>query len=260
MSEIHKTAIVSPKAEIGENVKIGPFTVVEDGVIIGDNCQIQSSVLLAEGTVLGKGVKVFHGAAIGSVPQDLKFSGEPTKAIVGDNTTIREYVTFNRGTTYHPDNFRSECGKNCLLMAYSHVAHDCLIGDNVIMANSVNLAGHVEVHDFAILGGLVPVHQFVKIGAHCMVGGGFRVQQDIIPYSLVGGYPLKVVGMNSIGLKRRGFSPEAIRGIDTAYKILFHSKLNTTQAVEKITNETDIVPEVQHILDFIKKSKRGIVK
>ena len=257
MSEIHKTAIISPKAEIGENVKIGPFTVIEDGVVVGDNSDIKSSVLLAEGTVLGKNVNVFHGAAIGSAPQDLKFGGEKTKAIVGDGTTIREYVTFNRGTTYHN---RSECGKNCLLMAYSHVAHDCLIGDNVIMANSVNLAGHVEVHDHAILGGLVPVHQFVKIGAHCMVGGGFRVQQDITPYALVGGYPLKVVGMNSIGLKRRGFTKEAVRAIDSAFKILFFSKLNTTQAVERITNDTDVIPEVQVILDFVANSERGIVK
>ena len=257
MTDIHKMAIVSPKAELGENVKIGPFSVVEDGVVVGDGTEIQSSVLLAEGTVLGKNVRIFHGAAIGSVPQDLKFGGEKTKAIVGDGTTIREHVTFNRGTEYHN---RSECGKNCLLMAYSHVAHDCLIGDNVIMANSVNLAGHVEIEDYAILGGLVPVHQFVKIGAHAMVGGGFRVQQDIIPYALVGGYPLKVVGINSIGLKRRGFSKEGLRGIDTAFKILFFSKLNTTQAVEKIKNETDIIPEVQVILDFIERSDRGIVK
>ncbi len=257
MSEIHKSAIISPKAEIGENVKIGPFTIVEDGVIVGDNCDIKSSVLLAEGTVLGNGVNVFHGAAIGSQPQDLKFGGEKTKAIVGDGTTIREYVTFNRGTTYHN---RSECGKNCLLMAYSHVAHDCLIGDNVIMANSVNLAGHVEVHDHAILGGLVPVHQFVKIGAHCMVGGGFRVQQDITPYALVGGYPLKVVGMNSIGLNRRGFTKDAVRAINAAFKILFFSKLNTTQAVERITSDTDVIPEVQVVLDFVKNSERGIVK
>ncbi len=257
MSEIHKTAIISPKAEIGENVKVGPFTVIEDGVIVGDGCDIKSSILLAKGTILGKNVNVFHGAAIGSPPQDLKFGGEKTQAIVGNGTTIREYVTFNRGTTYHN---RSECGKNCLLMAYSHVAHDCLIGNNVIMANSVNLAGHVEVHDNAILGGLVPVHQFVKIGAHCMIGGGFRVQQDIVPYALVGGYPLKVVGMNSIGLKRRGFTKDAVRAIDTAFKILFFSKLNTTQAVERITNDTDIIPEVQVILDFIKISERGIVK
>ncbi len=257
MSEIHKSAIISPKAEIGENVKIGPFTIVEDGVIVGDNCDIKSSVLLAEGTILGKNVNVFHGAAIGSAPQDLKFGGENTNAIVGDGTTIREYVTFNRGTTYHN---RSECGKNYLLMAYSHVAHDCLIGNNVIMANSVNLAGHVEVHDNAILGGLLPVHQFVKIGAHCMVGGGFRVQQDIVPYALVGGYPLKIVGMNSIGLKRRGFSKEALQSIDRTYKLLFFSKLNTTQAIEKIKNETDVTPEVQIVLDFVANSDRGIVK
>ena len=257
MNEIHKTAIISPKAELGENIKIGPYTVVEDGVEIGDNCVIQSSVLLAEGAVLSKNVKVFHGASIGTAPQDLKFGGEKTKAIVGEGTTIREFVTFNRGTTYH---HRSECGKNCLLMAYSHVAHDCLIGDNVIMANSVNLAGHVEVHDYAILGGLVPVHQFVKIGAHAMVGGGFRVQQDIIPYALVGGYPLKVAGINSVGLRRRGFSKESLAAINQTYKTLFHSQLNTTQAVEKIKSDGNIVPEVKLILNFIASSQRGIVK
>lgn len=257
MSNIHPTAIVSAKAEIGENVKIGPFTIIEDGVKVGDDCEIFSKVVLAEGTELGKGVRVFHSAVIGTVPQDLKFGGEKTKAIIGDDTTIREFVTFNRGTTYHN---RSECGKNCLIMAYAHVAHDCLIGDNVIMANSVNLAGHVEIGDFAILGGVLPVHQFVKIGAHAMVGGGFRCQQDVVPYSLIGGYPLKVVGLNSVGLKRRGFKAEALKEIQRAYKILFFSKLNTTQAVEKVKSDVKQIPEVKTLLDFIENSERGIVK
>ena len=257
MREIHSTAIVSPKAELGDNVKIGPFSIVEDNVVIGDNTEIKSSVVLAEGAVLGKDVRIFSGAVIGTVPQDLKFGGEKTKAIIGDGTTIREYVTFNRGTKYHE---RSECGKNCLLMAYAHVAHDCLIGDNVIMANSVNLAGHVEVGDYAILGGVLPVHQFVKIGPHCMVGGGFRVQQDVCPYALIAGYPLRVVGINSIGLKRRGFSPETIKALEKTFKILFFKKLNTTQAVEMINSEIEIIPEVQLILDFIKNSERGMIK
>ncbi len=257
MREIHSTAIVSPKAELGNNIKIGPYTIVEDHVIIGDDSEIKSSVVLAEGAVLGKGVKIFAGAVIGTAPQDLKFGGEKTKAIIGDGTTVREYVTFNRGTKYHE---RSECGKNCLLMAYSHVAHDCLIGDNVIMANSVNLAGHVEVGDYAILGGILPVHQFVKIGAHCMIGGGFRVQQDICPYALVGGYPLRIVGINAIGLKRRGFQPDTIRAIEKIFKMLFFSKLNTTQALEKIESEIEIIPETQVIIDFVKSSKRGMVK
>lgn len=257
MNNIHPTAIVSPKAELGDNISIGPFSIVEDDVKIGDNCEIKSSALLADGTVLGKGVKIFHGAAIGSAPQDLKFGGEKTKAIVGDGTTIREFVTFNRGTKYHN---RSECGKNCLVMAYAHIAHDCLIGDNVIMANSVNLAGHVEIDDFAILGGILPVHQFVKIGAHSMIGGGYRVQQDVIPYALVGGYPLRVVGVNKIGLSRRGFTDETIKTLHKAFRMLFHSELNTTQAVEKIKSEMEIIPELQKVLDFISSSKRGIIK
>lgn len=257
MTDIHKTAVVSPKAQIGENVKIGPYTIVEDDVVIGDNSQIASSVLLADGARIGKEVKIFHSAVIGTVPQDLKFGGEKTEAIVGDNTTIREFVTFNRGTTYHN---RSECGKNCLLMAYSHVAHDCLIGDNVIIANSVNLAGHVEIGDFAILGGVLPVHQFVKIGAHAMVGGGFRVQQDVVPYGLLGGYPLRVAGLNKIGLSRRGFTPETIKTIEKAFKTLFFSKLNTTQALEKLESNGEMIPEVKFVFDFIKNSERGIIK
>ncbi|MDF1545693.1 MAG: acyl-ACP--UDP-N-acetylglucosamine O-acyltransferase [bacterium] len=257
MSNIHKTAIISPKAEIGENVTIGPFAVVEDKVQIGDGCSIAPHVVLADGAVLGKNVRVFSGAVISTVPQDLKFGGEETQAIIGDGTTIREYVTVNRGTDYH---WKTVVGKNCLLMAYSHVAHDCLIGDNVIMANSVNLAGHIEIGDNAILGGVLPVHQFVKIGCHCMIGGGFRVQQDIIPYSLAGGYPLKIAGLNAIGLKRRGFSKETLKSLHDAYKLLFFSNLNTSQAVQRIEAEIEKTPEVKIMLDFISKSDRGLVK
>lgn len=257
MTDIHSSAIVSSKAELGNNVKVGPYSIIEDNVIVGDNTEIMSKVVLAEGAVLGKDVRVFHSAVIGTVPQDLKFSGEKTKAIIGDGSTIREFVTFNRGTTYHN---RSECGKNCLIMAYAHVAHDCLLGDNVIMANSVNLAGHVEIGDFAILGGVLPVHQFVKIGAHSMLGGGFRVPQDIVPYALAGGYPMKIAGLNKIGLKRRGFEKDVIDKIEQAYKLLFKSGLNTSQAVERINSEVDLIPEVKLILDFIEKSERGLTK
>ena len=257
MSKIHPSAIVSDSAQIGDNVTIGPFALIEDDVIVGDDCEIKSSAVLAEGTVLGKGVRIFHGAVIGTVPQDLKFGGEKTKAIIGDGTTIREYVTFNRGTEYHN---RTECGKNCLIMAYAHVAHDCLLGNNVIMANSVNLAGHIEIGDHAILGGMLPIHQFVKIGAHAMVGGGYRVPMDIIPYSLSGGYPMKIVGVNKIGLSRRGFSPESIKIITDVFKILFFSKMNTSQAVEKVKAEFENKDEVKVILDFIESSTRGLVK
>lgn len=257
MTTIHQTAIVSPKAQLSENVTIGPYSIIEDNVVIGRNSSIASSVLLADGAVIGENVRISHGVVIGTQPQDLKFGGEKTRALVGDNTVIREYVTMNRGTKAHGD---TTIGKNCMLMAYSHVAHDCIIGDNVIMANSVNLAGHVEVDDFAILGGVLPVHQFVKIGAHCMVGGGYRVQQDVCPYALVAGYPLKVLGINSVGLRRRGFSHDIIARLEKTFKTLFFSGLNTTQAVERIHSEIEISPEIENVLAFIGRSNRGIVK
>ncbi|RKX21859.1 MAG: acyl-[acyl-carrier-protein]--UDP-N-acetylglucosamine O-acyltransferase [Candidatus Zixiibacteriota bacterium] len=257
MNEIHKTAIVSAKAELGKNVKIGPFAIIEDGVIVDDNTELGPGVFLATGAVLGKNVKVFKDAVIGTVPQDLKFGNEITQAIIGDNTTIREFVTINRGTDYH---YKTVVGENCMIMAYAHIAHDCIIGNNVIMANSVNLAGHIEIGDFAILGGVLPVHQFVKIGCHSMIGGGFRVQQDVVPYSLAGGYPMKIAGLNLIGLKRRGFSKEALKGLQQIFKILFKSNLNTTQAVEKINSEIEIIPEIKTVLDFIESSERGLVK
>ncbi len=189
--------------------------------------------------------------------QDLKFKGEKDRIVIGENTVIREYAMLNRGTSMRGE---TTVGRNCFLMAYSHVAHDCSLGDNVIMANSVNLAGHVEIADWVIIGGVVPVHQFVKIGAHCMIGGGYRVSQDVCPYSLVAGYPLKVVGLNSIGLRRRGFASETLRLLEKSFKILFFSGLNTSQAVTQIKNEVEPVPEVQLILDFIGKSDRGMVK
>lgn len=257
MNDIHSTAIVSAKAELADDVSVGPFTIIEDGVVVGKGTRIASSALIAKGAHLGENITVAHGAVISTVPQDLKFGGEETTVVVGDGTTIREYATINRGTV---DRGETTIGRNCLLMAYSHVAHDCLIGDDVILANSVNLAGHIQIDDHAILGGMLPVHQFVKIGAHCMIGGGFRVQQDICPYALVGGYPLKVIGLNAIGIKRRGFSPETLKALQKVFKLLFFSNLNTTQAVEKIISEIEAGPEVQVVLDFIKRSKRGMVK
>lgn len=257
MSRIHSSAIVSPKAELADDVTIGPYSVIEENVIIGAGSVVASHVLLADGAVLGKNVRISHGAVIGTQPQDLKFGGEKTRAVIGDNTVVREYVTINRGTKAHGE---SSIGSNCFIMAYAHVAHDCVIGNNVIMANSVNLAGHIEVDDYAILGGVLPVHQFVKIGAHCMVGGGFRVQQDVCPYALVAGYPLKVVGINSIGLRRRGFPDETIHRLEKTFKILFFSGLNTSQAVERIRGEIEMGPEVELVLTFLGRSNRGIIK
>ena len=257
MSNIHATAIVSPKAELADDVTVGPHTIIEDNVVIGSGTKIASSVLIASGARLGRNLTIAHGAVVGTVPQDLKFAGEESLLVVGDKTTIREYATLNRGTA---DRGETTVGKNCLIMAYTHIAHDCVIGDNVILANSVNLAGHIEIDDFAILGGVLPVHQFVKIGAHAMIGGGFRVQGDVCPYALVGGYPLRVAGLNALGLKRRGFAPEAIRTVKSAYKLLFFSKLNTAEAIERIKSEIEIIPEVQTILDFVERSNRGLIK
>lgn len=257
MSDIHPTAIVSPKAQLAPDVSVGPYTIIEEGVQMGRGTKVASSVLLASGARIGDNVVIAHGAVIASQPQDLKFEGEKTHVSIGDNSVIREYATVNRGTKAHGT---TTVGKNCLLMAYSHVAHDCILGDHVILANSVNLAGHVEVDEWATIGGVVPVHQFVKIGTHAFVGGGFRVQQDVCPYALVAGYPLKVVGLNAIGLKRRGFSRETVAVLERAFKMLFFSELNTSQAVERIQGELQIIPELQVILDFVKRSERGMVK
>lgn len=257
MSNIHPTAIIDKSAEIGDHVSIGPHAIIEADTIIEDDVTIGGNCLVAQYTELKKGVKLFHGVVVGTVPQDLKFGGEKTKLVIGEQTTIREYAMLNRGTTYHN---QTVVGKNCLLMAWSHVAHDCIIGDFVILANSVNLAGHVEIGNYVIIGGVVPVHQFVKIGDHSMIGGGFRVQQDIIPYSLVAGYPLKIVGLNKLGLKRRDFKKETIKLLESTYKILFYSGLNTSQAIEKIENEIEPINEVKLVLDFVRNSERGIVK
>ncbi|MDH3889886.1 MAG: acyl-ACP--UDP-N-acetylglucosamine O-acyltransferase [candidate division Zixibacteria bacterium] len=257
MNDIHSTAIVSSKAELADDVTVGPYTIIEANVQIDSGSKVASSALIASGARLGKNITVAHGAVIGSVPQDLKFEGEESTAVIGDGTVVREYATVNRGTK---DRGETTVGSGCLLMAYSHVAHDCLIGNNVILANSVNLAGHIEIGDNAILGGVLPVHQFVKIGAHSMIGGGFRVQQDICPYALAGGYPLKIMGLNAVGLKRRGFSKETLAGLQAAFKLLFSSGLNTTQAVERITSELEVTPELQVMLDFIAQSTRGLVK
>ncbi|MEW5993768.1 MAG: acyl-ACP--UDP-N-acetylglucosamine O-acyltransferase [Candidatus Zixiibacteriota bacterium] len=257
MSLVHPTAIVSSKAELADDVTVGPYSIIEANVRIGSGARIASHALIASGATLGAKVQVHHGAVIGTIPQDLKFEGEETQAVIGDETVVREYATINRGTRAYGT---TTVGRKSLLMAYSHVAHDCILGDHVIMANSVNLAGHVEVGDYTIIGGLVPVHQFVKIGVHAMIGGGFRVQQDVCPYALVAGYPLKVAGLNAVGLRRRGFKKEVLRELERAFKLLFFSGLNTSQAVERIEREVESIPEITVILEFIRNSERGIVK
>ncbi len=257
MTEIHKTAIVSPGAQLGTGVSVGPYSIIEDDVQIGDGTAVASCALVASGARIGSNVKIHHGAVVSTIPQDLKFAGEKSTVVIGDGTNVREYATVNRGTSARGE---TTVGKNCMLMSYSHVGYDCILGDNIIMSNSVNLAGHVEIGDYAILGGVLPIHQFVKIGPHVMIGGGFRVQQDVCPYALVAGYPLKVIGINSVGLKRRGFDKDVIKTLEKTFKILFFSKLNTSQALERIKGEIEPIAQVQEIVDFFEKSERGVIK
>lgn len=254
---IHPTAIVAATVLLGNGVEIGAHAIIEDNVCIDDGCRIGSNVLIADGARLGKNVKVHHGAVLGTIPQDLKFGGESSLLRIGDNTVIREFVTANRGTKQRGE---TKIGRDCLLMAYSHIAHDCIVGDHVILSNSVNLSGHIEIGDYAILGGLVGVHQFVRIGRHVMIGGGFRIPMDICPFAMCGGYPVKVMGLNIVGLRRRGFPQETLDALDKTFRILFRSKYNTTQAVEKINVEVELIPEIREVLDFISASERGICK
>lgn len=257
MVNIHSTALVDPKAQLGENVSIGAYAVVGENVVLGDGCQIKAHAVILPGTRLGRECKVFSHAVIGEIPQDLKFGGEETTAEIGDRTVIREFVTINRGTSQH---WRTVVGSDCLLMAYVHVAHDCIVGDHVIFANAVNLAGHVTVEDWAIIGGMTGIHQFVKIGCHVMVGAHYRVSKDVPPYIIAGRDPLVYEGLNLIGLKRRGFKSETIQAIRQAYEIIYRSGLNVSDAIRKLEAQNDPLPEVQHIIEFIKKSERGIIR
>ena len=249
--------IIHPEAKIGENVEIGNFTTIHDHVKIGNGTWIGSNVTIMPGSVIGENCKIFPGAVIGAVPQDLKFGGEQSTVQIGNNVTIREYCTINRGTKA---NFNTVIKDNCLLMAYVHVAHDCIINENCILANNVGLAGHIEVGEHAVLGGMAAVHQFVKIGAHAMVGGGSLVRKDIPPYVKAAREPLCFVGINSIGLRRRGFSNTQINHIQDIYRILFVKGYNTSQALSIIEATVRSSAEKDYILDFIRSADRGIMK
>ncbi len=248
---------IHPNAKIGKNVKIGPFVTIEEDVEIGDGTEIGPNVCVLNGTRMGENCRIFPGAIIGSVPQDLKFEGENSVLLIGNNVTIREYCTINRGTRA---NFSTEIGDNCLIMAYCHVAHDCVIGPRCVLANCVTLAGHIEIGTKTTLGGLTAVHQFVRIGDHVMVGGGSLVRKDVPPYVKAAREPLSYAGINSVGLRRRGFSKEQIHTIQDIYRILYVRGYNTTQAVEMIKSTITETPERDNILHFIKKADRGIIK
>jgi len=254
---IHNTAIVSSKAEIGNNVDIGPFTIIEDKVKIGDNCKIGAHCTIADGTILSRDVKIFNGAVLGTVPQDLKFSGEETTLEIGERTVIREYAFLNRGTK---DKFKTVIGKDCFIMAFVHVAHDCFVGDGCIIANGTQIAGHCSVDKNTILSGHVLMHQFTQIGSFCMIEGGAKIKRDIPPYLMIAGEPARFSGLNKIGLKRRGYTDDEIQKISDAYRIVYRSGLSTLDAVIKLENDYKDDLKVMLISDFLKKSKRGIVR
>lgn len=257
MAEIHPTAIVSSKAEIADDVIVGPFSLIEPDVLIDEGTIIHNNVTISNGARIGKKNIIYQGAVISAVPQDLKYAGEKTEILIGDKNVIRECVTISRATD---ESHKAIIGDNCLFMAYSHAGHDCLIGSNCIFANSVAIAGHVEIENNVILGGLVGVHQFVKIGAYTMVGAHSMVVKDVIPFGLFSGNPLEFEGLNIIGLRRSGFSDEKIEIIKKVYKLLYKSGLNVSQAVEKIKKDLEQTSDVKHILKFIERSTRGISK
>jgi UDP-N-acetylglucosamine acyltransferase len=256
-TSIDKRAVVSPKAQIGDNVCVGPFTVIEDDVVIGDGCKIAANVLIANGARVGKNCTIHHAAVVSNAPQDLKYAGEETISEVGDNTVIREFVTIHRGTA---ETGKTIVGSDCLLMANVHIAHDCRVGNKCILANVVALGGHAKLGDWVIIGGLTPVHQFVTIGSHAMLGGGFRAVQDVPPYVLAGREPLRYDGINIIGLRRRGFTREQIENIEKAYHVLYSSGLMFSEAVKKIENEFPQTDEISTIVSFLKSSTRGIIR
>ena len=250
-------AYIHSDADIARNVVIEPFVTIEKNVEIGKGSWIGSNVTIMEGARIGDNCRIFPGAVISAIPQDLKFKGEKSLAIIGNNTTVRECATINRGTSVTG---KTEVGENCLIMAYSHIAHDCKIGSNCIIVNSVALGGHVTIGDYAIIGGLSAVHQFASIGKHAMVSGGALVRKDIPPFVKAAREPLSFVGINSIGLRRRGFKDEKIQEIQNIYRILFQSNKNTTQALLKIETEINASPERDEIISFIQNSGRGIMK
>jgi len=248
---------VHPQAKIAKNVVIEPFVNIEKNVEIAEGTWIGSNVNIMEGARIGKNCRIYPGAVVSAIPQDLKFQGEETIVRIGDNTSIREFVTISRGTIA---NHETVLGKNCLIMACAHVAHDCILGDNVIMGNGSGLAGHIEVGDFAIVSGMVAVHQFVKIGEHAMIAGGSLVRKDVPPYVKAAREPLSYVGVNSIGLRRRGYSNQVINEIQDIYRKIFQQKMNVSQAVQVVEAELPATPERDKILTFINNSTRGLMK
>jgi UDP-N-acetylglucosamine acyltransferase len=252
---IHPTALVDRDAEIAESASVGAYAIVGPGCRVADGCEVGARATLERNVLLAPRVRVGSGTILGGDPQDLKFRGEETSVEIGEGTTIREYATINRGTSH---SMKTTVGSNCFIMSYVHFAHDCHVGDNVIISNGTQLAGHVTVEDYAGISGLVAVHQFVRIGAHSYIGGCSRVAKDVPPYLKAVGNPVKLYGLNSVGLQRRGFGDETLRELKRAYRLLFRSEMNVGQALGRARDEIEQTPEVRHFLEFIDHSQRGI--
>ena len=255
-ARVHPTAIVSPDAQLGARVEVGPFAIIGEGCIVGDECAIAARAILEKNVILAPRVRVGSGTILGGDPQDLKYKGEHTTVEIGEGTTIREYSTINRGTA---QSFKTTVGKGCFIMSYVHLAHDCHIGDGVILGNSVQLAGHVTVDEKAIISGQSAVHQFVQIGRFSFTGGCSRVSKDVPPYVKANGNPIKLYGLNKVGLERNGFSDDVQRELKRAYRLFFNSDLNLSQARERAENELQRYPEVEEFLSFFDRSDRGLV-
>lgn len=255
-TDIHPTAIVDPEAELGQGVTVGPWAFIGPGVRIGDGTEVGPRVFVEKDTTVGEDCFLANGAVLGSDAQDLKYRGERTFLEVGDRTVVREFATLNRGTDASG---RTLVGSDCLIMAYGHIAHDCEIGSHVVIANAVNMGGHVLIEDWAIVGGVCAVHQFVRIGAHAFIGGGSRITQDVPPYCSAVGNPPKLYGLNRVGLERRGLSTEVRRSLKAAYRILFQGDQMLSRALDRVEAEITGVPEVGHLVRFIRASERGTV-
>jgi UDP-N-acetylglucosamine acyltransferase len=256
-TNIHPTAIIDCSAEIGTDVRVGPYTVIEGHVVIGDGTAVGPHAIIGEYTIIGRQCRVFHGAAVGLIPQDLKFKGEKTSLRIGDRTTIREFCTLNRGTAARGE---TVIGNDCLLLAYCHVAHDCVLGDHVIASNNLGMAGHVEVGSHATFGGMCAIHQFTRIGDYAMIGAFSYVSQDVVPFALTGSDPVRVADVNKVKLERCGFSPERIQEIRRAFRVLFRGKLKLEESVAALAEEFPGNDDVKRIIDFVKDSPRGILR
>ncbi len=253
---IHPSALVDPLCDLGQGVSVGPWAIVGPRVRVGDGTEIGPRVLIEKDTSVGEDCRIFNGAVLGTDPQDLKYMGEDTVLEVGDRAIIREFATLHRGTAASG---RTLVGSDVLVMAYAHIAHDCVLGNHVILANAVTMGGHVVMEDWVTVGGLSGIHQFVRIGAHAFVGGASRITQDVPPYCMAVGNPAELSGLNSVGLERRGVSSDVKAALKLAYRVLFQSKLNLSQALAKVEADVPGIPEVLHLLAFIRGSERGIV-